>query len=462
MYFINLYELFDYNLIYKISKLYNFILKLNSDQNYIILFLIFFIITIYNNLYVQNLFVFYFFFTLITINLKFNLFDFSNVNFNINKNLLNGLLIIHPIILYTSYGMMFYLIYYIFFIKFKFMFYNNFFFVNKQQYLNTVLILLLSIFLGSWWAEQELSWGGWWSWDFIEIISLNFFFILLFLIHMPKYKIFLNWFEYDFFIKILIFMVIVRFNFLNSIHNFISNNFFFQFFYELIIIYCIFSLILINYKLFNLKIFKTTNNLNFISIFFFIIIFNLLIYLYLEFICLMYKELSLTGLFKKNKILYYFILYFYIMLLFKSSKFNMFFLTFFEHVYCNLYFYNNYKSLKLYLFHVIIFISIFSIFFNFYFIDQNNFILHKNITIFNLNDIFFNNGVYYISDTIINNNFNNSIFFKFNFFTKNVFLELFSFNKFMLFIININILFYLMLILFILFFKLIFKKSVLL
>lgn len=149
MYFINLYELFDYNLIYKISKLYNFILKLNSDQNYIILFLIFFIITIYNNLYVQNLFVFYFFFTLITINLKFNLFDFSNVNFNINKNLLNGLLIIHPIILYISYGMMFYLIYYIFFIKFKFMFYNNFFFVNKQQYLNTVLILLLSIFLGS-------------------------------------------------------------------------------------------------------------------------------------------------------------------------------------------------------------------------------------------------------------------------------------------------------------------------
>ena len=169
-------------------------------------------------------------------------------------------------------------------------------------------------------------------------------------------------------------MVIVRFNFLNSIHNFISNNFFFQFFYELIIIYCIFSLILINYKLFNLKIFKATNNLNFISIFFFIIIFNLLIYLYLEFICLMYKELSLTGLFKKNKILYYFILYFYIMLLFKSSKFNMFFLTFFEHVYCNIYFYNNYKSLKLYLFHVIIFISIFSIFFNFYFIDQNNFI----------------------------------------------------------------------------------------
>ena len=149
MYFINLYELFDYNLIYKISKLYNFILKLNSDQNYIILFLIFFIITIYNNLYVQNLFVFYFFFTLITINLKFNLFDFSNVNFNINKNLLNGLLIIHPIILYTSYGMMFYLIYYIFFIKFKFIFYNNFFFLNKQQYLNTVLILLLSIFLGS-------------------------------------------------------------------------------------------------------------------------------------------------------------------------------------------------------------------------------------------------------------------------------------------------------------------------
>ncbi len=159
-FFINLYELIDYNLIYKISKLYNFILKLNSDQNYIILFLLFTIILIFNNLYDFNLIIFYIFFVIITINIKNNIFNFSTINFNINKNLLNGLLIIHPVILYSSYGMIFYIIYYIFFIKMKFFFYNNIFFFSKQQYLNTILILLISIFLGSWWAEQELSWGG--------------------------------------------------------------------------------------------------------------------------------------------------------------------------------------------------------------------------------------------------------------------------------------------------------------
>lgn len=356
--------------------------------------------------------------------------------------------------------MLFYLIYFNNFLKFKFLFFNKFFFLKKDQYLQTTLILISSIFLGSWWAEQELSWGGWWSWDFIEIISLNFFFILIFFIHTPKYKNFFSLFEYDLFIKIIIFMIIVRFNFLNSIHNFISNNFFFQFFYELLFFYLLVSLLLSKYKFFFLNLFNFKKNLNYMFILFFLLIFNLFVYLYLEFMHLLYKDISLTGIFKKNKILYYLIMYIYIIFLFKNFNINIFFISFFELIYNSIFFYNNYKNIKLYLLHIIIFTFVYVIFFNFYFIDQNNFIIYKNIINFNVNDIFINSGVFYVTEPIINNNFNNSIFYKFNFFYNNIFFELFSFNNFILFVVNINILFYLSVFFIVNFFKLIFKKSV--
>lgn len=149
-YFTHLYELFDYNLLYKVSKLYSFILKLNSDQNYIILYLIFLIVIIYNRLQSTNFFIFYLFFCLVTFNLKLNLFGTTALDNNINKNLLNGLLIIHPILLYSSYGMLFYVVYINIYLKFKFLFFNKSFNLKKQHYFQTVVVLLASIFLGSW------------------------------------------------------------------------------------------------------------------------------------------------------------------------------------------------------------------------------------------------------------------------------------------------------------------------
>ena len=151
--------------------------------------------------------------------------------FSLNKNLTNGILLIHPIILYLSYGLILFIIFIKFFKKNIFFFFNKYFFLLKYDYYICIYVLLISVFLGSWWAEQELGWGGWWSWDFIEIISINFIFILLFLIHNIRYKNFIFYYEFNLLIKIFIFMLIVRFNFLDSVHNFISNNFFFQFFY---------------------------------------------------------------------------------------------------------------------------------------------------------------------------------------------------------------------------------------
>lgn len=65
--------------------------------------------------------------------------------YNINVNLRNKLMVIHPVILYYSW-IFFFINFYIIFLK-KFKIKNN--------------LVYLSIFLGGYWAQQELSWGGW-------------------------------------------------------------------------------------------------------------------------------------------------------------------------------------------------------------------------------------------------------------------------------------------------------------
>lgn len=47
------------------------------------------------------------------------------------------------------------------------------------------IILLVSILLGSWWAYQEGSWGGWWDWDASELMSLFVFYHVL----LPTHKL---------------------------------------------------------------------------------------------------------------------------------------------------------------------------------------------------------------------------------------------------------------------------------
>jgi cytochrome c biogenesis factor len=148
-------------------------------------------------------------------------------NYNVvNLRLLNGLFFVHPIIIYTAYALLLYLVNnWIYF-----SFYNSIETISwkftslKKKYSLLAYIYLISIVLGSWWAQQELDWGGWWSWDIIEVCALFFFFKLIYLTHLPQnflYKIGLLSLWWNIFLVFLIILAI-RYNILLSIHNFLG------------------------------------------------------------------------------------------------------------------------------------------------------------------------------------------------------------------------------------------------
>ena len=154
--------------------------------------------------------------------MELGLQSFFSSNNELNFNLLNGVMLIHPIILYVSYSHIFYLL---FFIINKININNKLFKLQvKTKFSFLVNLLLFSISLGCWWAEQELAWGGWWSWDFVELLALNLFMCILMFIHLP---IKLTSFWLKKYIEVLFFTSIisilcVRFNIINSVHNFVN------------------------------------------------------------------------------------------------------------------------------------------------------------------------------------------------------------------------------------------------
>jgi cytochrome c biogenesis factor len=64
---------------------------------------------------------------------------------------------------------------------------NRFFIFKKLSIY--ILLLTVSLYLGSWWALQEGSWGGWWNWDASEVFGLL---ILTFLLHQVHYHSYYN------------------------------------------------------------------------------------------------------------------------------------------------------------------------------------------------------------------------------------------------------------------------------
>lgn len=148
---------------------------------------------------------------------------------------MNGVMLIHPMILYIFYA--YYI--YILCIDMLFMHIKVQLVLTRTKFLIylSVLLILISIILGCWWAEQELSWGGWWSWDFVELLALNFFLYFFNKVHQNKIVGFLRIYS-NISIGltiILIAILSVRFNIINSIHNFVNLQSQNQYFYYIVV-----------------------------------------------------------------------------------------------------------------------------------------------------------------------------------------------------------------------------------
>lgn len=139
-----------------------------------ILFL--YVITDKPTTYILILFVFSFY--------NFEVLDFLIVNAHlscrdpnlsaINLLLSNNLNKYHPFIFYTSVFLTTPLLFKIFTMYDPAnLFSSNSFCKYTLQLTSTVLLInLFALFLGSWWALQEGTWGGWWNWDASEVLGL--------------------------------------------------------------------------------------------------------------------------------------------------------------------------------------------------------------------------------------------------------------------------------------------------
>lgn len=151
----------------------------------------------------------------------------------VNTNLLNGLMLIHPVLLYLFYVL--YLMY-----VYKLLYLGKPTDTKPTPNTNSQWVGLIlsasytSLILGCFWAEQELSWGGWWSWDFVELITLNFFIYTVCSIHNPT-KTFSGNSPSILILILLSSVLVVRFNIINSIHNFISIESQNQYFYYIML-----------------------------------------------------------------------------------------------------------------------------------------------------------------------------------------------------------------------------------
>lgn len=219
---------FTHNSIFKSGKLFFndslVLLYTLSSPTYTITFLA--ILLGYAVLKLKNkLLLIFFSYTLITL-MYFCIPD-SNYNYvwtflhshNVSTTLQNGLLNIHPVFIYYIYSTTLVFYYYIYR-------YDSVS-VSKEFIRSSLYVVILNtavgIILGAVWASQELNWGGFWSWDPVELVSLILFFIILVLLHTEKGFI-MKGRVFFILMSIIIIYFIIRLGLITSVHSFVRTN----------------------------------------------------------------------------------------------------------------------------------------------------------------------------------------------------------------------------------------------
>lgn len=137
----------------------------------------------------------------------------------INTTLQNGLLNIHPVIIYFGYGVI---------LTLWSILYKSDHSHVKLKLSTTILyrvtiIIFIGTYLGALWASQELNWGGFWSWDPVELVSLLLLFYFIKTIHNRSNVIINRPVLYAIITGSIIYFII-RLGVINTIHSFIRSN----------------------------------------------------------------------------------------------------------------------------------------------------------------------------------------------------------------------------------------------
>lgn len=143
-----------------------------------------------------------------------------------NTLLLNSLNKYHPFLLYLSLSSFMVILNQLYFPE---LYKTSFRYTNPPQknfsnlLKSFIQVNLTALLLGSWWAFQEGSWGGWWNWDISEIFGLYILILLLVFLH-TNYPTLNTKFYFRQILLSLLFLAIFYF-FMQLNFNLISHNF---------------------------------------------------------------------------------------------------------------------------------------------------------------------------------------------------------------------------------------------
>jgi cytochrome c biogenesis factor len=141
---------------------------------------------------------------------------------NVNLLLFNSINKYHPLLLYTS-------VLILMLLAINYSYANGVY--KARIYLNNVsrfwvkalVIIVTTMYAGSWWAYQEGSWGGWWAWDSSETFGLVIVFVLIALVHLNFFIRKIKLVKHYYYIAILLILLnylSLQLNFGITSHNF--------------------------------------------------------------------------------------------------------------------------------------------------------------------------------------------------------------------------------------------------
>ena len=138
-----------------------------------------------------------------------------------NTLLTNAVNRVHPFLLHSSFFLLFFTIFRKFDLSYQNTNLSNFFALVYLK--KSLVVILTTLYLGSWWASQEGSWGGWWNWDPSEVFGLYILYRILSLYHFKENIVYLVHCRYYLVMSIIylyVFYCTMQINFSLVSHNF--------------------------------------------------------------------------------------------------------------------------------------------------------------------------------------------------------------------------------------------------